>query len=271
MAALLGGRPRGRARRADPARPAARRAPRHPAPRPGRAQRPDAALHPARGRALRRGLRQRLGAARRFAGPGAAARGRTRLDRTPALRPRRPGGGPDRDGAGAADRRGAPDAQLPGAARGRPRLRHARRLHVPVRPRTARAQGRPDLGPFPPRLPRPAGRAPRRGLGGAGRERAARRGHLRGALPHRGHAGGSGRRPAAQLHVHGRRLLPHDGDRRDRRAAVRDLRPRVGARERRDQPVGGHASCGPASPPSAAAFSSRARPTGTPSSASWRT
>ena len=252
VAALLGGGSRRRARRAEPAGPAARRAARHPAARRGRPRRPARCSS----RCWRRSSpASRAGARRRCAAASpdlaAPARGRPRLDRAQALDARRAGGGPDRDGAGAADRRGAADAQLPGAARGRSRLRHARRLHVPVRAGAARAQGRPELGALPPRLPRPAGGAPGRDFGRAGRERAPRRGHARRSLPQRGHAGRPGRRPAAQLHVRGRRLLPHDGDRRGRRPAVRDRRPRVGARERGDQPLGG---------PEALARAARRRP-----------
>ena len=191
----------------------------------------------------------------------------------PAPRARRPGGGPDRAGAGAADRRRAPDAQLPRAAPRRPRLRHARRLHVPVRARTARSS-RTDrrFGALPPRLPRSAARAPGRDFGGDRRERA-RSTKARAAIASaartcrtRPDAG-----PAAQLDVRGRRLLPDDGDRRARRPAVRDRRPPVGARERRDQPLGGAAAVARAARrrPAPAAAGDRQR--GTPSSASWRT
>ena len=162
VAALLGGALAIALAAAEPARPGARRARRHPAARRGRAQRPHAALHAAGGLLSGVACGSAAALARRVARPGAAARGRPRLDRAPAPRARRAGGGPDRDGAGAADRRGAADAELPGAASRRSRLRHARRLHVPVRAGAARAQGRPELGALPPRLPRAAGRAPRR-------------------------------------------------------------------------------------------------------------
>mgnify|MGYP003693983673 CR=1 FL=1 len=50
------------------------------------------------------------------------------------------------------------------------------------------------------------------------------------------------RRPAAQLDLRRGRLLPHVGHRRAGGPAVRDRRPHVGARERRDQPIGGAAA-----------------------------
>ena len=153
-----GGRPRRPPHRLEPACPAARRAGRPPPPRRGRPGRPDAALHAA-GRARSRGVACGGAAALRGASPDLArlregGRGSTARRRFA------------RDGLVAAQTAmalvlligsGLLDAQLPRAARRRSRLRHARRVHVPVRAGTAGPQGRRELGPLPPRLPGPAG------------------------------------------------------------------------------------------------------------------
>ena len=227
----------------------------------------------AAGRArLRCRLRDRGRAARRVAGPGPPSRGRPRLDGAPPAGPRRAGGGPDRDGARAADRRGAADAQLPGPA--------ARSI-----PATTRATSSRSSSP----RSRPLSRTARPGRGSTSASWTGWRrcpastsvglvenvpldeGTARRPLPQRGHARRTRRRPAASPSPSRPATTSAPWASTSSRAGLRDRRSRLGPRQRRGQPLRG---------PAVVARPERRRPTapaagrqrtGTPSWASWRT
>ena len=167
------------------------------------------------GTGLRRGTRPaRIGAGPRPSQGWIARQHRRSQPRTRSSRRRT-----DRTRTRAADRLGAPRAELPATAERRSGLRNGGDLYVPVRAATGTPHRRSGVGTLPPRFHGPLARHARRDRRRCGEQHSARRGHADWPLPHR--LDEPRRRwCTAGPELRGRGLLPHHGNRRAARAQL---------------------------------------------------